>query len=58
MDIFYALKKSCSQTANLNVPTHKEILKNYGFFEQLAIFHVFKHALDEVGHFPEVIDGA
>ena len=36
---------------NLNVPTRKEILKNYGFFEQPAIFHVFKHALDEVGHF-------
>lgn len=38
---------------NLNVRTYKEILKNYGFFKQLATFHVFKHALDEVGHFCE-----
>lgn len=56
MDKFDALKKKKSRSqgkkrVNLNVPTRKEILKNYGFFEQPAIFHVFKHALDEVGHF-------
>lgn len=31
-----------------NVPACKEILKNCG---QRAIFHVFKHDFDEVGHF-------
>lgn len=55
MDTFYALKKILfarrKKKVNLDVPTRKAILKNYGFFEQLAIFHVFKHALDEVGHY-------
>lgn len=50
MDTLYALKKYArkKKRVNLNMPTRKEILKNYG---HLAIFHVFKHDSDEVGHF-------
>lgn len=47
---FYALRKKYARKkrVNLNVPTRNEILKHCG---QPAIFHVFKHDLDEVGRF-------
>lgn len=45
MDTFLCFKVKVSfareKRVNLNVPRRKEILKNYGFFEQPAIFHVF-----------------
>lgn len=50
MDTLYALKKyprKKKKRANLNMPARKEILKNC----RQVIFHVFKHDLDEVGHF-------
>lgn len=51
---FITLKKYCLQgkhtKVNLTVLTITEILNTY----RISVVYVFKHDLDEVGHFPKV----